>query len=71
MVPAARRPIHVTTCPIRVQMTWNPASRGRFGRHAAAIVDGVYDEIYRMLRPGVREHEVVITIEEGSRCPQE
>ena len=27
--------------------------------HAAAIVDGVYDEIYRMLRPGVREHEVV------------
>ncbi|MCC6223559.1 MAG: aminopeptidase P family protein [Thermoleophilia bacterium] len=27
--------------------------------HAAGIVDGVYDEIYRMLRPGVREHEVV------------
>jgi Xaa-Pro aminopeptidase len=27
--------------------------------HAAAIVDAVYDEIYRMLRPGVREHEVV------------
>ena len=27
--------------------------------HAAAIVDCVYDEIYRMLRPGVREHEVV------------
>ena len=27
--------------------------------HAAAIVDGVYDEIYRMLRPGVREHEIV------------
>jgi Xaa-Pro aminopeptidase len=27
--------------------------------HAAAIVDGVYEEIYRMLRPGVREHEVV------------
>ena len=27
--------------------------------HAAGIVDGVYDEIYRMLRPGVREHEIV------------
>ncbi len=27
--------------------------------HAAAIVDAVYDEIYRMLRPGVREHDVV------------
>jgi Xaa-Pro aminopeptidase len=27
--------------------------------HAAAIVDAVYDEIYRMLRPGVREHQVV------------
>jgi Xaa-Pro aminopeptidase len=27
--------------------------------HAAAIVDAVYHEIYRMLRPGVREHEVV------------
>src|SRR3954469_17900924 len=27
--------------------------------HAAAIVDAVYEEIYRMLRPGVREHEVV------------
>ncbi len=27
--------------------------------HAAAIVDAVYDAIYRMLRPGVREHEVV------------
>ena len=27
--------------------------------HAAAIVDGVYDEIYRMLRPGAREHEIV------------
>ena len=27
--------------------------------HAAAIVDAVYDEIYRMLRPGVREHEIV------------
>jgi Xaa-Pro aminopeptidase len=27
--------------------------------HAAAIVDAVYDEIYRMLRPGIREHEVV------------
>ncbi len=27
--------------------------------HAAGIVDAVYDEIYRMLRPGVREHEVV------------
>jgi Xaa-Pro aminopeptidase len=27
--------------------------------HAAAIVDAVYDQIYRALRPGVREHEVV------------
>lgn len=27
--------------------------------HAAAMVDAVYEEIYRMLRPGVREHEVV------------
>jgi Xaa-Pro aminopeptidase len=27
--------------------------------HAAAIVDCVYEEIYRLLRPGVREHEVV------------
>jgi Xaa-Pro dipeptidase len=27
--------------------------------HAAAIVDAVYEDIYRMLRPGVREHEVV------------
>jgi len=27
--------------------------------HAAAIVDAAYDEIYRMLRPGVHEHEVV------------
>src|SRR6478752_10669765 len=27
--------------------------------HAAAIVDAVYEEIYRMLRPGVREHEIV------------
>src|SRR5262249_1198853 len=27
--------------------------------HAAAIVDAAYEEIYRMLRPGVREHEVV------------
>ena len=27
--------------------------------HAAAIVDATYEEIYRMLRPGVREHEVV------------
>jgi Xaa-Pro aminopeptidase len=27
--------------------------------HAAAIVDAVYEEIYRTLRPGVREHEVV------------
>jgi Xaa-Pro aminopeptidase len=27
--------------------------------HAAAIVDAVYEEIYRMLRPGVREHQVV------------
>jgi Xaa-Pro aminopeptidase len=27
--------------------------------HAAAIVDAVYEEIYRMLRPGIREHEVV------------
>src|SRR5436853_1303496 len=27
--------------------------------HAAAMVDAVYEEIYRMLRPGVREHEIV------------
>jgi Xaa-Pro aminopeptidase len=27
--------------------------------HAAGIVDAAYEEIYRMLRPGVREHEVV------------
>jgi Xaa-Pro aminopeptidase len=27
--------------------------------HAAGIVDAVYDLVYRMLRPGVREHEVV------------
>ena len=27
--------------------------------HAAAIVDAVYEEIYRMLRPGVRESEIV------------
>jgi Xaa-Pro aminopeptidase len=27
--------------------------------HAAAVVDAVYDQIYRSLRPGVREHEVV------------
>jgi Xaa-Pro aminopeptidase len=27
--------------------------------HAAAIVDAVYEEIYRMLRPGVTENEVV------------
>jgi Xaa-Pro aminopeptidase len=27
--------------------------------HAAAIVDAVYEQIYRMLRPGVREHEIV------------
>ena len=27
--------------------------------HAAGIVDCVYDEIYRMLRPGVREHQIV------------
>jgi len=27
--------------------------------HAAAIVDAVYEDIYRTLRPGVREHEVV------------
>ena len=27
--------------------------------HAAAIVDAVYEMIFRMLRPGVREHEVV------------
>jgi Xaa-Pro aminopeptidase len=27
--------------------------------HAAGIVDAVYEDIYRMLRPGVREHEVV------------
>ena len=27
--------------------------------HATAIVDAVYEEIYRRLRPGVREHELV------------
>jgi Xaa-Pro aminopeptidase len=27
--------------------------------HAAAIVDAVYEQIYRTLRPGVREHEIV------------
>jgi Xaa-Pro aminopeptidase len=27
--------------------------------HAAAMVDAVYEEIYRMLRPGIREHDVV------------
>jgi Xaa-Pro aminopeptidase len=27
--------------------------------HAAGIVDAVYDEIYRTLRPGIHEHEVV------------
>jgi Xaa-Pro aminopeptidase len=27
--------------------------------HAAAIVDGVYDQIYRQLRPGVRESDIV------------
>jgi Xaa-Pro aminopeptidase len=27
--------------------------------HAAGIVAGVYEEIYRLLRPGVREHEIV------------
>jgi Xaa-Pro aminopeptidase len=27
--------------------------------HAAAMVDGVYDLIYRMLRPGIRESDVV------------
>src|SRR5438477_3807355 len=27
--------------------------------HAARMVDGVYEEIYRTLRPGLREHEVV------------
>ena len=27
--------------------------------HAAAIVDAVYEQIYELLRPGVREHEIV------------
>src|SRR4029079_12772042 len=27
--------------------------------HACGIVDAVYEEIYRMLRPGVYEHQVV------------
>src|SRR5205085_9219246 len=27
--------------------------------HAAAIVDAVYEEIYRMLRPGAHEHHIV------------
>ncbi len=29
--------------------------------HAAAIVDAVYEEIYRELRPGVQEHQLVST----------
>src|SRR5581483_2168088 len=27
--------------------------------HAAAVVDAVYERIYELLRPGVREHEIV------------
>ena len=27
--------------------------------HAAGIVDAVYEEIYRMLRPGIHEHQIV------------
>src|SRR5919201_2699081 len=27
--------------------------------HAAAIVDAVYERIYELLRPGIREHEIV------------
>lgn len=27
--------------------------------HAAGIVDAAYEEIYRLIRPGVREHEIV------------
>ncbi len=27
--------------------------------HAAAMVDAVYERIYELLRPGIREHEIV------------
>src|SRR6478736_396906 len=32
--------------------------------HAAAMVDAVYEEIYRMLRPGVHEHKIVARAQE-------
>ncbi len=32
--------------------------------HAAGIVDAVYEEIYRMLRPGVHEHKIVARAQE-------
>ena len=32
--------------------------------HACGIVDAVYEEIYRLLRPGVREHEIVARAQE-------
>jgi Xaa-Pro aminopeptidase len=32
--------------------------------HACGIVDAVYEEIYRMLRPGVHEHQVVARAQE-------
>jgi Xaa-Pro aminopeptidase len=32
--------------------------------HACGIVDAVYEEIYRMLRPGVYEHEIVARAQE-------
>ena len=34
-------------------------TRSRCSSTPPAIVDAVYEEIYRMLRPGVREHEIV------------
>lgn len=30
--------------------------------HAAALVDGAYDELYRFLRPGVRENDIVALV---------
>src|SRR6185312_7947241 len=42
--------------------------------HAAAIVDAVYERIYELLRPGIREHEIgseqveAINAVSGDRC---
>ena len=30
--------------------------------HAAALVDGAYDELYRFLRPGIRENDIVALV---------